>query len=247
MQLSENERLESLGLGTLSLIQDKTQFCFGVDAVLLASFARVKSGGRILDLGCGNGIIPILLSHKTNAKYIAGLEIQPSAASLARRNVTLNSLDERIEIFEGDIKSVRVSDFGIAFDTVVSNPPYMEPTRGDKNPSEALRIARHEVLCNVDDVVSAASRCLKFGGSFFMIHRPDRIADIICAMRKYSIEPKRIRAVHPKPSRQATMILIEGRKGAKPSCIMADPLYIYTENSEYTDEINIIYERSENA
>lgn len=245
MQLSQNERLENLGLGGLMLIQDKTQFCFGVDAVLLSDFARVKLNGRVLDLGCGNGIIPILLSHKTKAKYIAGLEIQPAAAALAKRNVSLNSLQSRIEIIEGDLKSISETDFGIPFDTVVSNPPYMEPTRGEKNESEAMRIARHEIMCNVSDVIHAASRCLKFGGLFFMIHRPERIADIICSMRTCGIEPKRLRAVHPKPSRQASMILIEGQKGAHPSCIMQSPLYIHNEQGEYTDEINAIYERSE--
>lgn len=243
MNLSENERLENLGLGDLQLIQDKTQFCFGVDAVLLASFARVKLHGRALDLGCGNGIIPILLSHKTRASYIAGLEIQKPAYELAKRNVELNQLSCRVEIINGDIKNISEKDFSKNFDTVVSNPPYMEPTRGEKNESDALRIARHEILCDVNDVIAAAARCLKFGGSFFMIHRPERIADIMCSLRNNSLEPKRIRFVHPKIGKQATMILIEAKKGSHPSCITEAPLYIQNADGSYTDEINAIYER----
>ena len=244
MLLSENERLDDLGLGGLRLIQDKTQFCFGVDAVLLSDFARVKYRGRALDLGCGNAIIPLLLSHKTKAAHIAGVEIQSAPAALARRNVELNGLSEKIKIYEDDLKNVSEAYFGFAFDTVVSNPPYMEPERGEKNASETVKIARHEVACNVFDVVSAASRCLKFGGLFFMIHRPERVADIISAMRSYGLEPKRLRAVHPKAGQNASMILIEGQKGAHPSCIMLPPLYIHNAEGGYTDEINAIYERT---
>ncbi|MBQ3379304.1 MAG: tRNA1(Val) (adenine(37)-N6)-methyltransferase [Clostridia bacterium] len=244
MLLSENERLDDLGLGGLRLIQDKTQFCFGVDAVLLSDFARVKYRGRALDLGCGNGIIPLLLSHKTKASFIAGVELQSAAAALAKRNVALNELSERVKIFEDDLKNVSESYFGFAFDSVVSNPPYMEPARGEKNASQAQKIARHEIACTVDDVIAAASRCLKFGGLFYMIHRPERIADIITSMRRYTIEPKRLRAVHPKAGQNASMLLIEGQKGAHPSCIMLPPLYIHNSDGSYTDEINAIYERA---
>ncbi|MBR2743004.1 MAG: tRNA1(Val) (adenine(37)-N6)-methyltransferase [Clostridia bacterium] len=244
MLLSQNERLDDLGLGGLRLIQDKTQFCFGVDAVLLSAFARVKYRGRALDLGCGNGIIPLLLSHKTKASLIAGVEIQSAAASLARRNVELNGLSSRVKIIEDDLKNVSEAYFGFAFDTVVSNPPYMEPARGEKNASEALRLARHEIACNAGDVIAAASRCLKFGGLFFMIHRPERIADILTSMRECGLEPKRLRAVHPKAGQNASMILIEGQKGAHPYCVMAPPLYIHGADGGYTDEINAIYERA---
>ncbi len=244
MHISENERLEDLGLGGLRLIQDTTQFCFGVDAVLAAAFTRVKAGGSIIDFGCGNGIIPILLSHKTRAANIVGLEIQPVAADLARRNVELNGLLDRVSIRDGDLRTIREADFGMQFDAAVSNPPYMEPSRGEKNESEAMRIARHEIMCTVDDVVAAATRCVKYGSSLFMIHRPERIADIICSMRAHNMEPKNLRMVYPAPKKRATMVLIEGKIGARPSCIVHPPLYIQDDEGRYTDEIEEIYERN---
>jgi tRNA1(Val) A37 N6-methylase TrmN6 len=245
MRLLQNERLEELGIGGYGLIQNKTMFCFGVDAVLLSDFTKVKTGGRVLDLGCGNGIIPILLCAKTKAAQIVGLEIQKECARLAQRNVELNGLEQRISIQCGDIKTVSDYFEEQTFDAVVSNPPYMEPTRGFRSGSRAVEIARHEVLCDIFDVLEAASRMLKFGGKLFVIHRPARIADLIFSMRQNQMEPKRIRFAHPSPGKRPSMILVEGQKGARPGCIVESGLFIQDGFGKYTKEIMKIYQKED--
>jgi len=188
--LKENERIDDLQRNHYRIIQDPGRFCFGMDAVLLSGFAKAKQGDRVLDLGTGTGIIPILMEAKTSAKNLVGLEIQPDSADMARRSVRLNGLEKKIEIITGDIKEAE-SLFGAAsFDVVTSNPPYMTEHHGITNPEAPKAIARHELLCSLEDVISQSSRLLKPGGNFFMVHRPFRLVDIFVLLREYKLEPK---------------------------------------------------------
>ena len=238
--VKDNERIDDLQNGYY-VIQDPDKFCFGMDAVLLSGFAKVKKGETALDLGTGTGIIPILLKTKTNGKHFTGLEIQKECADMAGRSVRYNHLEDDVEIVQGDIKEA-ADIFGAAsFDVVTSNPPYMIGQHGLRNPDMPKAIARHEVLCNLEDVVSQASKVLKERGRFYMVHRPRRLVDIIEIMRKYRIEPKRIRMVHPFSDREANMVLIEGRRGERPMMKVEPPIVVYKEQGVYSDEIHEIY------
>jgi len=219
------ERIDDLENGTF-IIQDKRCFCFGTDAVLLANFAKVKKGGVVLDLCTGNGIIPILLSQKTQARHITGLEIQPESAELARRSVKLNSLENKISIVCGDLKNHADFFAPAGFDHITVNPPYIKNGGGLVNPQDSLAAARHEILCTLRDVICTASVLARVGGKITMIHRPDRLADIICLMREYKIEPKRICMVYPKYGAKANLILIEGTKGGNPHLVMEKPIIL---------------------
>ncbi len=239
--LQENERIDDLQYKGLKLIQKKDGFCFGVDAVLLANFADVKKDDEVIDLGTGTGIIPILLAGKTKANSIVGLEIQPNMAEMAVRSAVLNNLQKKVIIECGDIKE-SVKSFGASkFNVVVSNPPYMSNGGGIINLSDMKAISRHEIMCNLEDVISAGSKLLIPGGQFAMVHRPERLVDIIFLMRSYSLEPKFIRFVHPAPYKKANLLLIKGIRGGRAQLKMMKPLYVYDENGEYSKEINEIY------
>ena len=236
-----HERLDDLHRDGHHIIQDPKRFCFGVDAVILAGFAKVKKGERVLDLGTGTGIIPILLAAKTRGEHFTGLEIQAESAEMANRSVLLNELEERVAIREGDIKAAGEYFGGSAFDVVTSNPPYMNEGGGLVNPFEAKAIARHEILCSLEDVVAAASKVLKPQGRFYMIHRPHRLTDILVLLRQYKLEPKRIRFVQPYVHKEPTMVLVEAARGGKPWVKVDAPLLIYKAPNEYTEEIYEIY------
>ena len=239
--LNENERIDDLQYKGLRLIQKTDGFRFGVDAVLLADFAGVRKGDRVIDLGTGTGIIPILLSGKTQASSITGLEIQQEMAEMAARSVELNGLEGRVAVVCGDIKN-SIELFGpSSFDAVVTNPPYMNRGGGLVNPSDAKAVARHEILCSLEDVIRAGSRLLVPGGQFSMVHRPERLVDILCLMRNYNIEPKFLRFVHPSPYRKPNLILIKGTRGGNPQLKMMEPLYVYDDNGNYSEEIDRIY------
>ena len=241
MLLKENERIDDLQRNHYKIIQDSDRFCFGMDAVLLSGFARAKEGDRVLDLGTGTGIIPILMEAKTCAAHLAGLEIQPDSADMARRSVKLNGLEEKIEIVTGDIKEA-VSLFGPAsFDVVTCNPPYMTEHHGLTNPGAPKAIARHELLCTLEDVISQAGRLLKPGGNFYMVHRPFRLADIFVLLRQYKIEPKRMKLVYPFVDKEPNMVLIEANRGGRPRMTVEKPLIVYKEPGVYTDEIYEVY------
>lgn len=243
MELNPGERIDDLQINDLKLIQDPECFCFGMDAVLLSAFARAKEGDRVLDLGTGNGVIPILMSAKTDAESFTGLEIQPINVSLARRSVEYNLLQDRISIVEGDIKEA-VSLFGAAsFDVITTNPPYMNENHGLINDYSVKAIARHEIKCSLEDVISQAAKLLKPQGNFFMVHRPHRLVDIMELMRKYRIEPKRMRMVYPFADKDPNMVLIEGNRGGRPNLIVERPLVVYKSIGEYTDDIHEIYDR----
>lgn len=223
----EGERLDDLQCKGYQIIQDPKRFCFGIDAVLLSNFAKVKAGSRVLDLGTGTGIIPILLAAKTEAQHITGLEIQEASAEMADRSVRLNHLEERIKIIQGDIKEAAGLFPAASFDVITSNPPYMINQHGLENEYEPKNIARHEVLCNLEDVVKAAAYLVKPGGSFFLIHKPFRLAEIFSVLMRYKMEPKRMRLVHPYVDKEPNMVMIEAVRGGRSRITIEPPLVVY--------------------
>ena len=223
----DGERLDDLQLGGLEIIQDPDKFCFGVDAVFLSDFARVKPGETVLDMGTGNGIIPLLLSAKTQGRKFTGLEIQQDTAEMARRSVLHNHLEDRIEIVTGDIKEAAEIFKPAFFDVITINPPYMLADHGLRNPDSARAVARHEVLCSLDDILRESMRLLQDKGRFYMIHRPFRLTEIMIKMNHYKIEPKRIQFIYPHIDREPAMMLIEGVRGAKPRVTVEPPIIIY--------------------
>ena len=235
--LRPGERLDDLQLGGLELIQNPSKFCFGVDAVFLSDFAKVKPGETVLDMGTGNGIIPVLLAGKTKGKHFTGLEIQAETAEMARRSVAHNHLEDRINIVTGDIKEAAERFKPAFFDVITTNPPYMIGGHGLANPESAKAIARHEVLCTLDDIIRESARTLKAGGRFYMVHRPFRLAEILTAMCEAKLEPKRMRLVYPYVDKEPNMVLIEGIRGAKSRMTVEPPLIVYEKDGSYTREI----------
>ena len=235
--LMENERLDDLQRNGLKIIQKTDGFCFGMDAVLLSGFAAVKPGERVLDLGTGTGIIPLLLSAKTKGDHFTGLEIQTEIMKMAQRSVALNGLEKKIDIIQGDIKEASRIFGAASFDVVTSNPPYMNDAHGLKNPGDVKAISRHEVLCTLEDVVREGTKALKPGGRFYMVHRPHRLAE----MRQYKLEPKRMKFVHPFADKDANMVLIEAVRGGGAWLKLEPPVIVYKEPGVYTDEIYEIY------
>ena len=239
--LLPGERIDELQRNGYRIIQNPKRFCFGMDAVLLSGFARAKKQERCLDLGCGYGIIPILMEAKTEGKHFTGLEIQPESADMAKRSVALNGLQDRIDIVEGDIKDASKIFGASSFHVVTTNPPYMTAQHGLTNLYEAKTIARHEVLCNLEDIIRESARLLMPGGRFYMVHRPFRLAEIISLMVQYRMEPKRMRLVYPYVDREPNMVLIEGLRGGKSRMTVEKPLIVYKEPGKYTDEIYDVY------
>ncbi len=239
--LKENERIDDLQRNGYCIIQDPDRFCFGMDAVLLSGFAAVKDGARVLDLGTGTGIIPILLAAKTKAAHLTGLEIQADSADMAGRSVALNELEEKINIVTGDIKEAEKLFDAASFDVVTCNPPYMIGQHGLKNPGDAKAIARHEILCTLEDVVEQTARLLVPGGKFFLVHRPFRLAEIIVTLKKYKLEPKRMRLVYPFADKEPNMVLLEAARGGKPRMTVEKPLIVYSRPGVYMPEIYEVY------
>lgn len=233
--------MDDLHRNGFQIIQNGKLFCFGMDAVLLSGFAKVKEQGTALDLGTGTGIIPILLAAKTQGRHFTGLEISPTSADMAARSVLLNDLQEKVEIVRGDIKEAGELFAPASFDTVTSNPPYMIGQHGLVNPDLEKAAARHEILCTLEDVVRAAAKLVRPGGSFFLVHRPFRLAEIICTMVKYGLEPKRMQLVYPYVDREPNMVLIEAVRGGKPRMTVEKPLIVYREPGVYMPEITEIY------
>lgn len=241
INLMDNERLDDLQRNNIKIIQKTDGFCFGMDAVLLSGFASAKAGERVLDLGTGTGIIPLLLSAKTEGEHFTGLEIQENIAKMAKRSVALNHLEDKIEIVNGDIKEASRIFGAASFDVVTTNPPYMNDAHGLKNPTEMKAISRHEVLCSLEDVVRESAKVLKPGGRMYMVHRPHRLIEIINTMTKYRMEPKRMKMVHPFKEKEANMVLIEAVRGGGAWLKMEAPIVVYKEPGVYTDEIYSIY------
>ena len=237
INLKEEERLDDLQVNGYEIIQHPGKFCFGMDAVLLSNFARVKKGENALDLGTGTGIIPILLTAKTEGERFVGLEIQDESADMARRSVIHNHLEKRVEIVNGDIKEAS-SIFGAAsFDVITTNPPYMIGQHGIANAADTKAIARHEVLCTLEDILRESAKILRPGGRFYMVHRPFRLAEILSKMVQVGIEPKRMRMVHPFIDKEPNMVLIEGKRGGNSRMTVERPLIVYREQGVYSEEL----------
>lgn len=239
--LKEGERIDDLERNGYKIIQHKDKFCFGMDAVLLSFFARVEEEENVLDLGTGTGIIPILLEAKTKGKHFTGLEIQSESVDMATRSVRLNNLTDKIDIVHGDIKEAENIFKKASFDVVTSNPPYMNDNHGIKNPELPKAIARHEILCTLEDVVKEATLMLKPGGRFYMVHRPHRLIEIITCLKKYKMEPKRIQFVHPFIDKDANMVLVESIRGGKSMVKIEKPIIVYKIPGVYTQQIHDIY------
>lgn len=226
--LKTGERLDDLQLSGYEIIQNPERFCFGVDAVLLTDFVKVKPGERVLDLGTGTGVIPILLEAKTQGKEFIGLEIQEESADMARRSVAYNGLSEKVHIVTGDIKEAAEIFRTASFDVITINPPYMLNEHGLKNIGDAKTIARHEVLCTLDDILRESAKILpESKGRFYMVHKPFRLVEILNKMCQYKIEPKRLQFVHPYVDKEPTMVLIEGMKGGKSRVKIDPPVIMY--------------------
>lgn len=241
INLKPQERLDELHRNGYVIIQNPQKFCFGMDAVLLSGFAKVKEGERLLDLGTGTGILPILLEAKTEGAHFTGLEIQPESADMAQRSVKLNHLEEKIDIVTGDIKDASKLFGASSFDVITTNPPYMIGEHGLSSSNEAKAIARHEILCTLDDVLRESSRLLRPKGRFYMVHRPFRLAEIMNKMIRYGLEPKRMQLVYPFVDKEPNMALLEGLRGGNSRLQVEKPLIVYQKQGVYTDEIYDIY------
>lgn len=220
------ERIDDLGINGYRLIQDTDLFCFGTDSVLLSDFARIRPGSRVADLCTGNGIIPILLCAKYKPSSVVAVELQEPSYNLACRNVALNGLEDVVEVVNDDVKNYRAHFPCGSFDVITCNPPYMPAKSGFVNPDDKKAIARHEIMINIRDIISVAAGMLKFGGHLYMVHRADRLCDIVCAMREYKMEPKRLCFIHPSPDKAPGLILIDGMMGANPSLKIENPIYV---------------------
>lgn len=243
VHLNSDESIDDLQLKNLKLIQKEKAFRFGIDAVLLSDFAVVKNKHRVIDLCTGTGIVPFLIHGKYEPKEVYGLEIQEEMVEMAIRSSNLNNTEDIVKFNCGDLKDKLMLESLGRFDVVTVNPPYKLNSAGILNPNDKLAIARHEVLCNLEDVIIASKKLLKDNGRMFIVHRPERLADIFCLMRKYNIEPKRVKMVHPKAKKPANIVLVEGQRDGGSFLKWEEPLYVYDDNGKYTKEIDLIYGR----
>lgn len=243
--LGENEKIDDLQLDGLKIIQNTNWFCFGIDSVLLSDFAKnIKNNSRIVDLGTGTGIIALLMSAKTNSKEIVGVEIQKEVANMAKRSVALNNLENKIKIINEDLKKIDTILETGEYDVIVTNPPYMKLNSGLQNENNEKLISRHEVECNLEDIARISYKLLKNNGEIYMVHRPDRLVDIMEIFRKYKLEIKEMRLVFPNPHSQANLVLLKAVKNANPFLKVDEPLYIYKAKGEYSEEILKIYNKN---
>lgn len=244
IEIKEDELLDDLQLDGLHIIQKKDGFKFGVDAVLLSDFAKVSKKHTVIDLCSGTGIVPLLLKGKYNPKSVIGLEIQEDMAEMSNRSFKLNKIDQEYKMLNIDLKDMKKIKELQRADVITVNPPYKIVNGGILNPLDKLAIARHEVACTLEDVIVASRNLLKDNGRIFMVHRPERLADIITLMRKYKIEPKRIRMVHPNTKKAANIVLVEGQRDGGAFLKWEPPLYVYNDNGEFSEEIDRIYGRN---
>ncbi len=242
--LKDNERIDDLEFKGLKIIQNPEGFCFGIDSVLISDFAReIKKGSKVIDLGTGTGIIATLLCGKTEETKFIGVEVQEEVYDMAKRSIKLNKLDNRFEVINENITNLNnIYDRG-SFDVVVTNPPYKKADTGLKNEEQKKLISRHEVKADLESFVKVSNYLLKDKGEFYMVHRPDRLVDILSTMRENKIEPKLIRFVLPNKDKAPNLVLIKGTKNGRPFLKMKENLYVYDENGNYTDEIMKIYNK----
>lgn len=243
VMLKKDERIDDLEYKGLKIVQNKNWFCFGIDSVLLSDFAKeIKNNSTVLDLGSGTGIISILLSKKINAKKIIGVEIQKDVYEMSKKSILLNDL-QNVEFINEDIKNLNNIIKNNSCDAIVTNPPYMKNNSGIKNDNEYKLISRHEIKCNVEDIIKISSKLLKDNGELYMVHRPDRLVGIIETLRKYKLEPKKIRFVHSRQGENSNLVLIKAIKNSGEFLKVEKPLYIYKEDNKYTDEVMEIYNK----
>lgn len=247
MTIKPGERIDDLQCKGYRIIQNSDMFCFGMDAVLLANYVKHRRCGRYLDLGSGTGIIPILLAAKdyegqARGLEFAGLELQPDCAEMANRSVRMNGMEDVVRIDCGDIREVSCNYKKASFDVVTSNPPYIKGSHGLENPDAPKNIARHEVHVTLEQVVAAAEYALKPGGSFYMVHKPFRLAEIFGVLSDYKLEPKRMQLVHPYIDKEPNMVIIEAVKGGGSMIKIDPPMIVYREPGVYTDQLLATYE-----
>lgn len=235
--LKPGERLDDLQCRGYQIIQNPSTFCFGMDAVLLSDFATGSKKGNAIDLGTGTGVIPLLMEGRGKCAHYTGLEIQEYSADMATRSVEYNNLTDKIDIVQGDIKEVPSLFKAASFDVVTSNPPYITQSHGLENEFEPKNIARHEILVSLEEVIHAASYLLKEGGSFAMVHKPFRVAEIVRLLSKYRLEPKRICMVQPYVNKEPNMLLIESNKGGRPMVKVEPTLIVYNQDGSYTEDL----------
>lgn len=246
IKLKENERIDDLQINNLKIIQNKEGFCFGIDAVILSDFAKdIRNNSKVLDLGAGTGIIGTLLCEKTKLSKIYGIEIQKDVCDMASRSIKLNNLEEKFEIINSNIKDLNNIFERESFDVVVSNPPYKKDNTGLKNENEKKVISRHEITATLEDFISISSKLLKDNGNIYMVHRPERLSDLFCLLKKYNIEPKKLRTVHSYVDSKPKLILVKGTKNANSFLNIEEPLIIYKKDGSYTNEILKIYGKGE--
>ena len=244
IELKENERIDDLEYKGLKIIQNTEGFCFGIDAVILSDFAKdIRNKSKVIDLGTGTGILCILLSAKTNLEKIYGIEIQEDVADMAKRSVKLNNLENKIEIINKNILDLTDIFEKNSIDSIVANPPYQKAETGKTNDKENLYISRHEVTASLKDFIKVSSDLLKSGGSIYMVHKPERLAEISYELKINKLEPKKLRFVYPNYREEPKLILIKATKNAKEFLRIEKPLVIYKEQGQYTDEILEIYNK----
>lgn len=244
INLEENERIDDLEFKDLKIIQNKDGFCFGMDSVLLSDFAKkIKKDSLVLDLGTGTGIIPILLCGKTNLKKVIGIEIQEEVAKMARKSILLNKLENKFEIINENIINLNKIFEKNYFDVIVTNPPYKKMNTGIINENEKKLISRHEITASLEDFIKVTKDLLKDKGEFYMVHRPERLVDILSLMRKYKIEPKLIKFVCPNKNKEPNLVLIKGIKNANQFLKIEKNLYVYELDGSYTEEVKKIYNK----
>lgn len=242
--LKENERIDDLELNNLKIIQNNNGFCFGIDSVLLSDFAKdIRNNSKVIDLGTGTGILGILLCAKTNLDKIYGIEIQKEVSEMAKRSIILNNLEDKFEIINDNIKNLNKYFEDNTFDAIVSNPPYKKDNTGIKNESEQKLISRHEITASLEDFVSISSIMLKNNGSLYIVHRPERLSDLLYLLRKYHLEPKRLRMVQSYNDSNPKLVLVKATKNAKSFLNIEKPLIVYHHDGTYTDEIFKIYNK----
>lgn len=239
--LKPGERVDDLQCRGYQIIQNKEVFCFGMDAVLLADFATGSPDGRVIDLGTGTGVIPMLMEGRGKGVQFVGLEVQDYSADMARRSVAMNHLQDKIEILQGDMRNVKEMFAQASFDVVTCNPPYIKGKHGLENENSPKNIARHEILMELSDVVKAANYLLREGGTFAMVHKPFRLAEIIRLMSEHRLEPKRICMVQPYSDKEPNMVLIEGNKGGNPMVKVEPALVVYNRDGSYTEDLKTRY------
>jgi len=242
--LKDNERIDDLQLDNLKIIQNKDGFCFGIDAVLLSDFAKdIRNNSKVLDLGTGTGIIGILLCAKTKLSKIYGIDVQKNVCDMALRSIKLNNLENKFEIINTNVKDLKNIFEESSFDAIVSNPPYKKDNSGLKNESETKLISRHEITASLEDFISISSKLLKNNGSIYMVHRPERLSDLFYLLKKYNLEPKKLRLVQSYQDSKPKLILVKAIKNAKSFLNIEEPLIIYNKDGSYTDEIFKIYNK----